>query len=92
MIAAAFAAALASATPQDAAAQLEQLDHMYQQSCSVKAYGSYDDICNGLKKQMKQAQKRLKQEVRDQARNTAPRPQPTAEPAAPVLGFAPAKN
>ena len=92
MIALAAAAALAAASPTDAATQLEQLDHMYQQSCSVKAYGSYDDICNGLKKQMKEAQKRLKQEIRDQARNPAPRAQAVAEPVAPPLAFAPAKN
>jgi hypothetical protein len=91
MIALALAAAVSSAQPQDAATQLEQLDHMYQQSCSVKAYGSYDDICNGLKKQMKEAQKRLKQEVRDQARNTAPSPQPTSG-STPTTAFAPAKN
>ena len=92
MIAVVLAAALAVPAPQDPATQLEQLDHMYQQSCSVKAYGSYDDICTGLKKQMKEAQKRLKQEVRDQAASTAPRAQPASKPAAPVMAFAPAKN
>ena len=84
------ALALAASSPVNT---VETLERMYQQSCSVKAYGSYDDICNGLRKQLKEAQKRQKQE--DAKAKVAAREQPasaTTATAAPALGFAPAKN
>ncbi|HTI67830.1 MAG TPA: hypothetical protein VL460_09850 [Caulobacteraceae bacterium] len=91
VLAAAAAAALASA--QTPAQTVESLERMYQQSCSVKAYGSYDDICNGLRKQMRDAEKRFKQEARAQEREAA-RPKPAAGPAAapPTLALAPTKD
>lgn len=92
MIALFAAAAVATAAPQSAAAQMDALNHMYQQSCSVKAYGSYDDICSGLRKQMKEAQKRLKKEARAEASAPPPKSQPASEPTAQALGFAPTKN
>lgn len=59
MIAVLAAAAAASlATPaDDAQRQLQAVRSMYEQSCQVRAYGSYDDICNALKKQLKQAER-----------------------------------
>lgn len=50
---------------------LTTLHGMYQQSCQVKAYGSYDDICNGLKRQIKEAEKQAKRE-RSQAKPAPP--------------------
>ena len=60
---------------------LVALQGMYQQSCQVKAYGSYDDICNGLKKQLKEAEKQAKRE-RNQAKAAAAVEPKPAEPAA----------
>jgi hypothetical protein len=59
MIAAlATAAALAGATASDdGTRRLAELQHMYQQSCEVRAYGSFDDLCDELKKQIRAAQK-----------------------------------
>lgn len=90
---AAAALAAASAGPQTSAQTLDSLERMYQQSCSVKAYGSYDDICNGLRKQMKEAQKRQKKEAQAQAKTeAAPRAQAASAPTGPTLGLAAAKD
>jgi hypothetical protein len=93
MIALFAAAALAT---QDPAATIAALENMYQQSCQVKAYGSYDDICNGLRKQMREAEKRLKKQAKELAKAAKEQPEKTAEAApaqvTPALGFAPAKD
>jgi hypothetical protein len=100
-VAAALAAAPAPPTAQETAKTMDALELMYQQSCSVKAYGSYDDVCNGLRKQMKEAQKRYKKAMASDraASRAAPAPQiepataaASTAPAAPVQSFAPAKN
>jgi hypothetical protein len=74
--------AMAAAQPavsNDPAVTLAAVKNMYEQSCQVRAYGSYDDLCNTLRNQMKAAEKALKQE---QARaRTRPAPSPTAGPA-----------
>ena len=95
MLALLAAAAVAAAPPlvPAPANAVETLERMYQQSCSVKAYGSYDDICNGLRKQLKEAQKRQKKELaeaRATARNDAPATAKTAP--RPTLSLAPAKD
>jgi hypothetical protein len=88
-----FAAAAVAAAPAPID-QMADLERMYQQSCSVKAYGSYDDLCSGLRKQMKEAQKRQKKVQAQQARLAAraePAPSaPTSPP--PALGFSPTKD
>lgn len=58
MIIAAFAAALAAATtPPDAERQLAELQHIYAQSCEVRAYAAFDDLCDKIKKQMRDAER-----------------------------------
>ena len=84
----AAAAAVATAAPEDTEKQLRAVQSMYQQSCQVKAYGSYDDICNLLKKQLKEAERAHKRSTSRRAAAPPP-PQPVAVPPA-VAGFAPA--
>ncbi len=60
-------AAVPAASPDDTVAQVRAL---YQQSCQVRAYGSYDDLCNGLKAQLKQAEQDARK-ARSQAAKTA---------------------
>jgi hypothetical protein len=69
-----FAAALAAADPaaaEDPAATLRAVQAMYNQSCLVRAYGSYDDLCDALRKQIR--------EVAKTSRGAPPK-QPTAQP------------
>jgi hypothetical protein len=84
-----IAAAVAAATPVNA---VETLERMYQQSCSVKAYGSYDDICNGLRKQLKEAQKQQKKDLARQQAVAREQPAAQQKTAAPALSLAPAKD
>jgi hypothetical protein len=74
----AMSASPAAAAPRN---NLVALQGMYQQSCQVKAYGSYDDICNGLKKQLKEAEKQAKRD-RNQAKAAAAAEAKPAEPPA----------
>ncbi len=64
MIALTVAAALAASplpdTTDESTRTLARLQAMYQQSCSVRAYGAFDDVCGALRKQMKEAEKRHK--------------------------------
>jgi hypothetical protein len=78
MIATLAALAMAAAPAGDAAHKLVALQGMYEQSCQVKAYGSYDDLCNVLKKQMKEAER--EQRKQRQAAKAQPAPEP-AKPA-----------
>lgn len=92
MIAFLLAAALAAPPPSDAvdasAKAFANLEAMYQQSCTVRAYGSFDDVCDSLRKQMKEAEKRQRKArarervrdqgpVRDEAKAAAPAPGPS---------------
>ena len=58
----AMAAAVTASTPEEVAARNSaDLQVLYDQSCRVRAYGSYDDMCSKLRK-------RIKEFERDQAR------------------------
>lgn len=58
VLAAALVAASAEPpSPEDAKRQMDELQSLYQQSCEVRAYASYDDVCEGLKSQLHDAQK-----------------------------------
>lgn len=77
MIAALAAAALAAAAPSDVgpsdtAKRLVDLQHIYAQSCGVRAYATYDDLCDKLKKQMRDAERSHRTAQRAQARNATP--------------------
>jgi hypothetical protein len=54
---AAMAAAQAAQPAQSPAQTMEALQTMYEQSCQVRAYGSYDDLCNTLRKQINNAKR-----------------------------------
>ncbi|HTK36620.1 MAG TPA: hypothetical protein VL358_15215 [Caulobacteraceae bacterium] len=83
MIVLAAAAALAAAepAPEDPAATLRAVQAMYDQSCQVRAYGSYDDLCDSLKKQLREAA---------QAQRKAPPARRPAAVSTPTLAEAPA--
>ena len=57
MIALLAAAAAAVSAPTEPAKQLEELRLIYSQSCEVRAYATFDRLCEGLKKQMREAEK-----------------------------------
>lgn len=80
MIAALAAAVLATAGD-TGAERVAELRHMYQQSCEVRAYGSFDDLCDQLKRQMREAEKAQRAAARKRP-TVAGTPQPVA--AAPV--------
>lgn len=88
----ALAAAAAGLSPDDASAAKarEDLQAMYQQSCEVRAYGSYDDLCNVLKDRMRDFDREQAKAARERRLHPAPTPvaAPTAPPAA---ASAPAK-
>lgn len=50
-----------SAPPADAAqARMDELKQLYDQSCRQRAYGSYDDLCDNLRKQIHEAEVELR--------------------------------
>jgi len=81
----ALLAAAAIAAPQDAGSRLAELQHMYAQSCGVRAYASFDDLCGLLKKQMREAERAYRKAARAEAATPAvaetsePGPAPTRE-------------
>lgn len=80
MIIAAFAAALAAAaSPTDAEKQLAELQHIYAQSCDVRAYAAFDDLCDKLKKQMRDAQRAHRAALRAKPAAGASRPAQTPD-------------
>jgi|688.fasta_scaffold1025965_2 hypothetical protein len=64
----AAAVAVASPTPvsappaDDAQARMGELKQMYDQSCRQRAYGSYDDLCDNLRKQIHEAEADLRKQ------------------------------
>ena len=74
----AMAAATATLSPEEAAAAKNRADlqMMYDQSCAVRAYGSYDDMCAKL--------------ARERARNPRLAPPPASAPAPDPVAAAPA--
>lgn len=59
-----LAAAVVAASPapvsvppaDDAQARMDELKLVYDQSCRQRAYGSYDDVCDNLRKQIREAE------------------------------------
>ena len=79
------AAALAAAEPapppaEDPVATLAAVQDMYNQSCRVKAYAAYDDLCDALRKQIREAERASD----DAARKSKAKPKPAAVAAQPV--------
>lgn len=67
MIALFAAAAAAIAAPSDATGRLADLQHLYSQSCEVRAYATFDDLCDQLKRQMREAQRAERDAARARA-------------------------
>jgi hypothetical protein len=82
MIATLAVLAMAAAPAGDTANKLVALQGMYEQSCQVKAYGSYDDLCNVLKKQMKEIAREQKKQRAAAKAQPAPEPVKQADAAA----------
>ena len=63
-----------------AAKNRADLQVLYDQSCAVRAYGSYDDMCGKLRQSIREYERDQAKAARERAR--APRPAPTPTPAA----------
>jgi hypothetical protein len=69
MVIMAMAAAVAASGAGDVAAKNKaDLQMLYDQSCKVRAYGSYDDMCNKLRKQIKAFERDQDRAERDRSR------------------------
>ena len=93
MLALAVALAVAqplAATPpaDDAGASPPELQQMYDQSCAAREYGAYDDLCDQLSHQLKDAQVEAARDARRKAAEA--RRHPHAPSVAPSSQAAPA--
>jgi len=67
-----LAAAVTGLTPApDGERQLVELRRIYAQSCQVRAYASFDDLCERVKRQLRDAERAHRRSVRAQARAPA---------------------
>lgn len=84
MIVIALAAMAAVQAPADDPARTAAAAQaMYQQSCQVRAYGSYDDLCNALRRQLRDAEKAARKAQKNKAvPAVAAVAEPVAEPVA----------
>ena len=74
--------ASSAAAPQDAASSLDGLQQIYQQSCANREYGAFDDLCDQLSKQIRQARAQANRDARAAARKSrSTPPKPTLAPA-----------
>ena len=79
----AMAAAVAASSPDEVAARNSaDLQILYEQSCKVRAYGSYDDMCTKLRKRIKEFERDQAREARAR-RQAGPVQQAAAKPVAP---------
>ena len=89
MIALILAAAVTAAAP-DPASDVDTLagvQALYDQSCQERAYGSYDDLCNALKQQLKEA---AQADRKAKGQHPAAVAKPAEVAATPVVAPAPA--
>jgi len=80
LLAAAAVAAAPAPSADDPAVKMQELQLIWNQTCAVAGYGSYNNICNSLKAQIRDYQKK-------QGKKTTQRPppldtMPTVPPAA----------
>lgn len=79
-----LAAALAGPpedAPQGPQERMDALQQVYDQSCGGRGYGQYDDVCNAIRDQIKEADKEMIREARHP-------PKLATNPAAPVVAAA----
>ena len=67
----------ASTPPEDPAATLVAAQDLYNQSCGVKGYASYDDLCGPLRDSIREARK-----LADKAARQKQKPSAKSEPLA----------
>ena len=80
----AMAAATATLSVDETAAKNRaDLQVLYDQSCAVRAYGSYDDMCNKLRQSIKTFERDQAKAARERARNPPPPPSSGPAPSAP---------
>ena len=63
-----LAAAAAVLTASEADARLADIRHLYAQSCEVRAYAAFDDLCGKLKRQLRIAEKTHREAERARAK------------------------
>jgi hypothetical protein len=78
-IAAPVAAPVAAQAASNAKDDYDRVAQIYAQTCDDRAYGSYDDLCDPLQKQLRQYRIELDRQAREAASNpekapSAPRP------------------
>jgi 3-oxoacyl-ACP reductase-like protein len=78
-IAAPVAAPVAAQAASNAKDDYDRVAQIYAQTCDDRAYGSYDDLCDQLQKQLRQYRIELDRQAREAASNpekapSAPRP------------------
>jgi hypothetical protein len=64
MIAMLLAAAVAASAPTDGEKNLVELRRLYSQSCEVRAYATFDRMCEGVRKQVREAERAQKRSAR----------------------------
>lgn len=75
---------LAQADPaDDPAANVEALKQLYAQSCGSRGYAAYDDVCEQITRQLREAEAQVRRQHRPtKAPAAAPTPQQPVAPAA----------
>ena len=89
MIATLLAATVALSAPTESQRRLAELRHIYAQSCEVRAYATFDRMCEGLRKQVREAERVERREARSRPRRseTAPAAPVPAAPVPPALAL-----
>lgn len=62
-LAAGLAAQAPADVPQSPQDRIDSLQQVYDESCGSRGYGQYDDVCNAIRDQIKEADKALRQEA-----------------------------
>jgi len=92
----AMAAVMTSAADDVAAKNRADFDVLYNQSCKVRAYGSYDDMCNKLRKRIKEFEREQAKAAKERRSDVAARPvvpeAPVARAAAPAVAETPTSH
>jgi len=85
MIAFVLAAMAATQAPaEDPARTAAAAQAMYQQSCQVRAYGSYDDLCSALRQQVREAEKAMRKSRKAKVKAGSAEPSSAAQPTAQI--------
>ena len=72
MISLAFALAVATSPQPSAQDARDQLERAYQQSCAERAYGSYNDLCDQMRREIRAYKRAAAAERRGTNRTAAP--------------------